>query len=348
MHQSNSIQQSVKQELQFISLLRIFSALLIFTCHAVQISHDAFIIKTANFFSIGVQIFFSLSALCFGLHGDIENPLKWYGKRIKRTFVPYEIFVLSLFIISSIKGRIYTSADWIKLIFGVQGSHIDILGAEHTWYISSLLICYLFTPLISLAYGKFCTAAKPQKVLFAVFWAALFILSSFLLECIFIIVAPLFFYLIAYFCGRNYSRVKLNKHTLITSAVCLLFFAAIRVLLSLSLALPNQIYNLLIQISTFGIAISFIFLCAVIFKSFKSHKIIKYFSSISFEFYLYHMMFIFGPAYIHLFESSWFLTVFVKFIVSIVVSALMNYIGKLLYMLINKFLRKDMKNKWIL
>lgn len=343
MFQSKSNQQSFGQKLQFISILRIFSALLIFMCHAVQISGQPIIISTANFFSIGVQIFFVLSALCFGLQGDIKNPLKWYSKRIKRIYAPYEIFVLVLFIISSLKSKIYPAADWIKLILGVQGTRIDILGAEHTWYISSLLICYVLTPLFSFAYGKLCTATKFKKALFAVFWAVLFIFLSFIPENAFHIIVPSFFFLIAYFCGRNYSHIKLNKQTAIISAVCLALFGVLRILLSLPLALPDMVYRLSTNISTFGIALSFVFLCAVIFKNFKSNKVIEFFDGISFEFYLYHMMFVFGPAYIHIFKHILPLRAFAIFIISIAAAALMNLVCKLFYTAINKFFRKDMK-----
>ena len=343
MFQSKSNRQSSGQELQFISILRIFSALLIFMCHAVQISGQPIIFNTSNFFSIGVQIFFVLSALCFGLQGDIKNPLKWYGKRIKRIYVPYEIFVLVLFIVSSLKSKTYPAADWIKLILGVQGARIDILGAEHTWYISSLLICYVLTPLFSFAYGKLCTAAKFKKALFAFFWAVLFIFLSFIPENAFHIIVPSFFFLIAYFCGRNYNRIKLNKQTAIISAVCLALFGALRILLSLPLALPDRVYRLSTNVSAFGIALSFVFLCAVIFKNFKGNKVIKFFGGISFEFYLYHMMFVFGPAYIHLFERIWPLRAFAIFIISIAAATLMNFVCKLFYTAINKIFRKDMK-----
>ena len=38
--------------------------------------------------------------------------------------------------------------NWISCLFFVQGMHVGVLGADHTWFMTTLMICYILTPLI--------------------------------------------------------------------------------------------------------------------------------------------------------------------------------------------------------
>ena len=38
--------------------------------------------------------------------------------------------------------------SWLSCLFFVQGMHVGVLGADHTWFMTTLMICYILTPLI--------------------------------------------------------------------------------------------------------------------------------------------------------------------------------------------------------
>ena len=39
--------------------------------------------------------------------------------------------------------------NWIAYIFNLQGFEIYVHGAEHLWYLTIIMICYLITPLLN-------------------------------------------------------------------------------------------------------------------------------------------------------------------------------------------------------
>lgn len=81
-----------RQTLNFITWLRIFAVICILLCHYAQESNNVYVKMTAQFFNIGVSIFFIISGFCFGIQGALVDWKKWYKKRAKRIFIPYELF----------------------------------------------------------------------------------------------------------------------------------------------------------------------------------------------------------------------------------------------------------------
>ena len=104
---------------------------------------------TAQLFNIGVNIFIIISGVCFGLQGTIKNTIKWYKKRICRIYIPYEIFLVFLAVTYMITGRHLQFTNWISCVIGIQGAQVGVLGADHTWFLTALLICYMITPILS-------------------------------------------------------------------------------------------------------------------------------------------------------------------------------------------------------
>ena len=58
-----------KREFDYsIALVRIVSCIMIFLCHYVQILGNPIIAQTAQFFNVGVFVFFMISGYLLGLH----------------------------------------------------------------------------------------------------------------------------------------------------------------------------------------------------------------------------------------------------------------------------------------
>lgn len=84
--------KQTNKQTAFILYLRTFSVLSILLCHLVQANPSSYVQMTAQFFNIGVELFIIISGFCFGLQGKIDDWKKWYGKRVQRIYIPYELF----------------------------------------------------------------------------------------------------------------------------------------------------------------------------------------------------------------------------------------------------------------
>ena len=83
------------EKLYFISWIRAFSTICIVLCHLCSSSSIEWIIPFGQVFNIGVQIFFLISAFCFGYQGNIINVKEWYLKKIKKDYLPILDFFIN-------------------------------------------------------------------------------------------------------------------------------------------------------------------------------------------------------------------------------------------------------------
>ena len=80
--------------------------------------------------------------------GQNKYLIRWYVKRIKRIYVPYELFLVILFVLHLIIREKINAIQWLKTALGIHGCD-GVEGAEQTWFISAILICCLVTPIIA-------------------------------------------------------------------------------------------------------------------------------------------------------------------------------------------------------
>lgn len=85
----------------------------ILLCHYNAESTVGIVSALSQFFNVGVEMFVLLSGFLFGQKGEqiYSNIKSWYLKRIRRIFVPYELFVALLFVIHLIKGSFRATLD---------------------------------------------------------------------------------------------------------------------------------------------------------------------------------------------------------------------------------------------
>lgn len=133
----------------FATWLRAVAVIMILLFHFVIESNNTVLNMSAQFFNIGVDLFIILSGFLFGTQGEIKWAWVWYRKRLKRIFVPYELFILLLAVVHIVMGKFVLKMDWLWLMLGLQGSVVGVQGAEQTWFITPLLLCYAITPVVS-------------------------------------------------------------------------------------------------------------------------------------------------------------------------------------------------------
>lgn len=123
----------MKNNIQFATLIRFIGVALILLCHYTEQSSSSLLNMSAQFFNIGVPIFIILSGFLFGVREGGKNALSWYFNRIKRIYIPYELFVVILAVITLLRGENIFTINWFLLVLGLQGSVVGIHGAEQTW-----------------------------------------------------------------------------------------------------------------------------------------------------------------------------------------------------------------------
>lgn len=275
-----------------IQYLRVLSMFMIVICHLVQESSNAYIRMTAQFFNVGVFIFFVISGFLYGskfLDESGKNYKSWYVNRWKKVLCPFYIFLILLLLIYVILQKNIEFKNWIFQFLNLQGLEIYVNGAEHLWFLTVMAICYLITPLLN-EWKK--REMKFFPLIFCLLWitgmlSTFFISSQMGLYTIYIIT-----YVFGYMLGHKKIQIKGNLKRLL---LCLMLLVAAFIrLITKSLWDGTSFYTVLcVGITQSIIAVSLL----LIFLSlkFRENKIIIFLDGISYEIYLVHYMFIVGP-----------------------------------------------------
>lgn len=123
-----------------ISVIRLIAFSFIITCHIQQYLN----INLAWWFNVGVQIFLCISGYLYGGR-DISDDIMFYKKQLVKILVPYYITVIIVIVIQTFLFPQYIDLSIIVRTILCYGT---LAGGEHLWYIPSILMCYIMTPLL--------------------------------------------------------------------------------------------------------------------------------------------------------------------------------------------------------
>lgn len=141
-----------------ISIIRIFSAILIVICH-IQ-SHYGYGI--CEWFNVGVQVFFFMSGYLLGTNSNRNS--EWLFKRIKRIFVDYWIFVLFIIILYYfITPENLSTRTIIHLLCGKD--MMKVKGFGHLWFVRPMFLCYLQVFLMEYLVNKLQNCKIANKII---------------------------------------------------------------------------------------------------------------------------------------------------------------------------------------
>ena len=305
-----------RENTDFIDYLRVFAVCLILCCHLASASNYGLIQMSAQFFNVGVSVFFVISGFCFGLQDRVSNVFVWYKKRLRRIFIALDSFLFLLLFVYLFRGFHLPFWNWLSCLFGVQGAVVGCLGADHTWFISSLLLCYLITPFL---YG----VVKFGWFVFAQMLIVPVLLSLFPNVSVFTIGCHLSFYVFAYFLGANFRRYNGSVKSSVYFILILLSFAC---RLGFKFLMDgSRFYDcIVVWYMHYLLAFCFLGLFYNVFKECKSGKFVKFLCSISFEIYLVHYMFIVGPVSLMGVFNSYVLNCILVVFVSVVVAYVLH------------------------
>lgn len=310
---------------EFATYYRVLGTIFILLCHFTAQSSSSLINMSAQFFNIGVEMFIILSGFLFGMRGGYyKNPTDWIMKRLKRIYVPYELFVFVLLIIHVLCGRNVFHIDWFWFILGLQGSVVGVLGGEQTWFITAILLCYALTPGISYLYER----ALLRKTLCAILIATPTVLALVPPAFIHTLGSLVCWYGLAYIIGQESDRIRVFRKNAILAFTTMCASFGIR-LLTKMLCDGTIMYERIVVGYTQTVAALAIFYLVFYFtRSWKPNKIIDFIGKISFEIYLYHYMFCVGPIRLFGVINNWIVNCGVVTLLTVVIAIIMNYCGE--------------------
>lgn len=322
-----------KKSINYATFIRVIGTVMILFCHFTQKNQNRIVQMSAQFFNIGVSLFFILSGFLLGTKSKaIENFKGWYMKRIKRIYISYEIFLLMLAAVTWYQGKSILTKDWIFLILGMQGTVVGVLGAEHTWYLTALLICYFVTPIINKWINQ--KIINSSNMFWGVFLISI-VLAFVKQKYVFVLLSPMIVYIIAFYMGKKINHIKFSRRNGVMVAGIMLFVFGARIIMR-SFFDGMLIYDRMVVFYTQGIgAFCIFYMVGTFFEKSKVGKGIKFINDISFEIYLVHYMFVVGPVSLFGITQNWILDCILATLVSVITAAIIYNISKIIRYLFN-------------
>ena len=258
--------------------------------------------------------------------GGITDVKAWYWKRIKRIFVPYEMFVLLLFIIHAVCGLNLLNIDWILLTLGLQGSVVGVLGAEQTWFITPLLLCYAITPLLD----RCITQQRTKKQI-----AALIIVTASMKLLWAIPKSPVCntllslvsVYIIAFVIGSFFDKLTFSKAKALVAFMAMCIAFGMRLLARYFFDGTVFYDRIACGYTQILAAFCIFYLFAVVFQNIQPLKWVSFIGEISFEVYLVHYMFCVGPVKLFGLTPYWVLDCLIVTMVSVAFATILHVVS---------------------
>ena len=315
-----------EKSIPFADWLRTAAAIMILLCHFCSQRGGPLFNAAAQILNIGVPLFFILSGYLFGRKGIRPPYRKWFLRRLERLWLPYWLFLAVLAAIYLLKGLNIWTLDWLLLLFGLQGSVVGVWGAEQTWFITALMICYGATPIISIA------TAKLDKKHISWFLAGLSILPLLLHlmkpVAIGTLLAPVCLSAVAYFIGSRTLNVKVTGWGARWAVVTIIVSFGLRFILRIFFDGTVFYSGIVATYTHYAAALAIFCLFAWFFSDRRPVRIVAFIGNISFEMYLYHYMLTVGPISLFGVTGYWSINCILAFGVTLTIAAVMHHIGK--------------------
>lgn len=321
-----------------ISMARFIAMVFIVVCHIMQratykINIFGASIELAWWFNVGVQMFLFISGYLYGLQNQRgEQKLKaasFYSKTFKKILVDYYVFIILILLLSlSIKDLSYIKSE----VFGLLTFSKFPIGFGHLWFISTILFCYILTPILLEAIGQIDIKSDIG------FCFKLIILLSFLSIIIFI-----FFknfnptYIACYTIGIIYSRFEKRIFRFFISAITIFTISLVFIQLYVEYYSGWNIKDLGIwkvysdYVHVF-LGVTLVILIRLAFSKIKECRVLnllKWSDKYSYDVYLVHHIFIQSPVACDNYISDKIIATFIAIIMTIVCAMILNCLSKL-------------------
>ena len=271
-----------------ISLIRMLSMLMIISCHIMQY-YD---LELAWWFNVGVQIFLCISGFLYG-QKNIDSVTDFYNKRLKKILIPYYLVFILFGITEFIFARdVFSIKDFAMGLILCS----TIKGAGHLWFIPTILMCYLITPLLQGYRNKY-VKEKRTIVVFTVLGA---IITSVLIQG-FTTFNPAWIccYVIGYALGMNEKDEYISEKVLmIIAGIIAIAGNAIQIYCDYIADIDFTGFGIIKNYNHIMLGVFIFLILKVIFEKVnlnRIRKLLKLSDVYSFEVYLVHQLLILGP-----------------------------------------------------
>ena len=249
-------------------------------------------LELAWWFNVGVQIFLCISGFLYG-QKNIDNVTDFYNKRLKKILIPYYLVFISFGIIEFIFARV---------VFSIKDFAMGLIlcsrikGAEHLWFIPTILMCYLITPLLQ-GYRNKCVEGKRTIVVFTVLGV---IITSVLIQG-FTTFNPAWIccYVIGYALGMNEKGMYISENVLmIIAGIITIVGNAVQIYCDYIANIYFTGFGIIKNYNHVMLGVFIFLILKVIFEKVNLNRIgkqLKLSDSYSFEVYLVHQILILGP-----------------------------------------------------
>lgn len=291
-----------------VSVIRVLATLLIFLCHAVQLFDSALLQMGGQVFNVGVPLFMMISGFLFAVKGRPESYRFWFRTRLLRILTPYYLFLVLLLLVYVVRFGWHSviPEKWLFYVLPLQGfTQNYINGAEHLWFVTDILLCYLLTPLLHVIQEKISKRQKLWLPVMFLLYCAVLLLSSYLLPAI---VCTTIVTVFSYMLGFLFIKALISRRSIVF-IVMLVTSPAIR-LAANRLLDGTPLYDRFIAPVTHQLLAASLFCLLFMAVSRWFHpllrigKTVRFLDSVSYEIYLVHYMFIIGPLALAVFRIS--------------------------------------------
>lgn len=132
-----------------ISAIRLVATAMIIACHILQYLD----MELAWWLNVGVQVFLCISGYLYGSRKE-QPYFAFVGKQFYKILLDYWVVIVPAMILYILFNvvEMFTAKEVLGYIVGYG----TLPGGGHLWYVSIILFCYLFTPLIQ-SFFDYCT-----------------------------------------------------------------------------------------------------------------------------------------------------------------------------------------------
>lgn len=307
-----------------IVYVRVCAMWMIVGCHLMTQAHHPLANIAAMFLNVGVELFFLISAYLYGQRKIRMKIIPWYKKRFCRIAVPYYVFLGLLLCIYVFQGLHIDVFHWFIQLLILQGCQIYVWGAEHLWFLTILLFCYLLTPLLQWLEDKF--SARERMLCFGISVAAQAFATFYISTQLGRYWLLVNFYMICYELGVHKLKCKTIKQAAV--AVLLGLFGIAGRLIGKIYFDETVFYNIFISgITHCMLGISIFFMIQFLAPK-DAGKVITFFDSISYEVYLVHYMLIVGPISLFNCTDNFIVNCGIVLVATIAIASLIHFCAK--------------------
>lgn len=242
----------------------------------------------------------------------------------KKIVIPYWLFLFVLAAVHLAKGLNILTLNWLLLLLGLQGSVVGVWGAEQTWFITALLICYAATPWIAMVTEKYVSYAM---ICFIIFPVLLLLMKP---AAIGTLLTPVCLYAIAYCIGSTTVIIKINGLGAMLAGLVVLLSFGLRFVLRFFFDGTVFYSGIVATYTHYVAALAIFYLFSWFFAEKKPTQIVSLISENSFEIYLYHYMFTVGPISLFCVPTLWGVSCILVFSITLIIAIAAHYTEKLL------------------